>query len=127
MMNNIAIAKQAFDYFSHGLASGEWDNFLAMLTEDFTFSFPIAPFQGRNIGKDKAERFFNYVSTQVFTEGLYLTVERITSNETTVVFEVQSQGLMSGNPYQNQAAISFDVRDNLICGYREYLSFIYSR
>ncbi len=126
-MNNIAIAKQAFDYFSHGLASGEWDNFLAMLTEDFTFSFPIAPFQGRNIGKDKAERFFNYVSTQVFTEGLYLTVERITSNETTVVFEVQSQGLMSGNPYQNQAAISFDVRDNLICGYREYLSFIYSR
>lgn len=127
MIDNIAIAQQAFDYFSHGLASGAWDNFLAMLTEDFTFSFPIAPFQGRNIGKDKAELFFNYVSTQVFTEGLYLTVERITSNETTVVFEVQSQGLMFGKPYQNQAAISFDIRDNLICGYREYLSIIYSR
>ena len=96
-----------------------------MLTEDFTFSFPVAPFQGNNVGKDKAEKFFNYVSQKIFTAGLFLTVERITSNDTTVVFEVKSQGLMWGKPYNNQAAISFDVRGDRICAYREYLSVIY--
>ena len=123
-MNNLAIAHTAFDYFSQGLASGEWQNFLEMLTEDFTFSFPIEPFMGNNVGKEKAEIFFNYVS-RVFATGLFLTVERVTNNDTTVVFEVESQGFMFGKPYNNRAAISFDVRDNLICGYREYLSVIY--
>ena len=124
-MSNIAVATIAFDYFSHGLASGEWHDFLKMLTEDFSFSFPVAPFQGHNVGRDKAKQFFNYVSQQVFTTGLFLTVERITSNENTVVFEVKSQGLMFDKPYSNQAAISFDVRGDRICGYREYLSVIY--
>lgn len=124
-MYNIAIAQTAFDYFSQGLASGQWQDFLEMLTEDFTFSFPVEPFEGNNVGKEKAEIFFTYVSQQVFTTGLSLTVERITSNDTTVVFEVESQGLMFGKPYNNHAAISFDVRGHLICGYREYLSVIY--
>lgn len=122
----MATAKKAFNFFSHGLASGEWQDFLAMLTEDFTFSFPVEPFQGNNVGKDKAARFFSYVSERVFTEGLFLTVEGITSNDTTVVFEVKSQGLMLGKPYQNQAAISFDIRGDLVCGYREYLNRIYT-
>lgn len=126
-MNNIAIAQTAFDYFAHGLRSGEWHDFLEMLTDDFSFSFPIPPFQGKNVGKDKAERFFSYVSQQVFSSGLFLTVERITSNDSTVVFEVKSQGLMFGKPYNNQAAISFDLRGDRICGYREYLAVIYQR
>ena len=126
-MSNIAIAQAAFERFSQGLASGEWDDFLEMLTEDFSFSFPVPPFQGNNVGKDKAEQFFNYVSQQVFTTGLSLTVERITSNDNTVVFEVKSQGLMFGKPYNNQAAISFDVQGDRICGYREYLNVIYSQ
>ena len=124
-MSNITTVKLAFDYFSKGLASGEWDDFLDVLTEDFSFSFPVAPFQGNNVGKDKAKQFFNYVSQQVFKTGLFLRVERITSNENTVVFEVKSQGLMFDKPYSNQAAISFDVRKYLIYGYREYLRVIY--
>lgn len=121
----IATAQKAFDYFNHGLATGAWADFLAMLSDDFTFSFPIEPFKGENVGREKAAQFFHYVSDKVFTEGLYLTVERITSSETTVVFEVRSSGLMFGEPYQNQVAISFDVRGDRVCGYREYLGVIY--
>lgn len=61
----------------------------------------------------------------MFIEGLFLTVGRITNNKTTVVFEVQYSGLMFGQPYQNQVAISFDVRGDRICGYCEYISVIY--
>jgi ketosteroid isomerase-like protein len=118
-------ARQGFEYFSQGLATGSWDDFLSMLTDDFMFSFPVEPFKSNNVGKENATHFFNYVSQKIFTEGLFLTVERITSNENTVVFEVQSSGLMFGYPYQNQAAISFDIRGDRICRYREYLSVIY--
>jgi len=64
--------------------------------------------------------FFNYVS-EVYQDGLSLTLDRVTSNETTVVFEFRNQGLTWGNPYKNPVAVSFDVRDDKICGYREYL------
>jgi ketosteroid isomerase-like protein len=120
----IAIAKQAFQHFTLGLAAGEWEPFLAMLADDFTFWFPAGSYRGWNTGKVRAEEFFRSVS-QVFDRGLVVTLERMTYNETTVVFEVRSEGLMLGHPYENQAAISFDVRGNKIVTYREYLGAVF--
>lgn len=116
----LAVANQAFTHFEHGLATGDWQAFLEMLTDDFSFWFPIGQFHGLNVGKDRATEFFNYVS-EVYSEGLTLTLDRVTSNETTVVFEFRDQGLMWGKLYKNRVAVSFDVRGDKICGYREYL------
>lgn len=113
------IAHQAFDRFSHGLATGNWALFLDMLTEDFTFWFPIGPYQGLNVGKERARAFFQYVS-EAFSQGLFVTLDRVTSNETTVVFEFRDEGSMWGQPYKNRVVVSFDVRGDKICGYREY-------
>lgn len=118
--NTLAVAQQAFTHFEHGLATGDWQAFFEMLTADFSFWFPLGKFHGLNVGKDRAIEFFNYVS-EVYETGLTLTLDRVTSNETTVVFEFRDQGLMRGNPYRNRVAVSFDVRGNQICGYREYL------
>ena len=118
-------AEAAFQDFSQGLATGNWQPFLGWLTEDFCFSFPVGVFKGKNIGKEKAEEFFRFVSDRIFSEGLTLTLRQITHNETTVVFEVDSTGKMMGQPYDNQAAIAFEVRGNQICSYREYLSVFY--
>ncbi|MEM7793604.1 MAG: nuclear transport factor 2 family protein [Cyanobacteria bacterium P01_C01_bin.118] len=120
----IHVAQAAFQDFSHGLATGEWSRFLACLSDDFTFWFPAGPFKGLNSSKDQAEAFFATVAN-VFPEGLTLNLERTLSSENTVLFEVQSQGLMLGHPYENQAAISFDVAGDKICGYREYLGVIF--
>jgi ketosteroid isomerase-like protein len=121
----ITTAELGFKHWSHGLATGEWENFFSMLTDDFTFWFPVGSFQGANIGKSKAEVFFKYVTEKVFPQGLTITLERMSYHEATVVFEGKSQGLMFDKPYQNQAAISFDIRGHKICGYREYLSVVY--
>jgi ketosteroid isomerase-like protein len=118
--NTLAVAQQAFTYFEQGLATGNWQAFLDMLTDDFSFWFPLGKFHGLNVGKDRAIEFCNYVS-EVYSEGLTLILDRVTSNETTVVFEFRDEGLMWGNPYKNRVAVSFDVRDEKICGYREYL------
>lgn len=117
--NTLEVADRAFEYFTHGLATGEWNSFIDILTEDFTFWFPVGPYHGLNVGKERAIAFFQYVS-QAFSKGLSLTLDRVTSNETTVVFEFRDEGLMWEKPYKNRVAVSFDVRGDKICGYREY-------
>lgn len=125
-MNNnqeqtLKVAQNAFELFKQGLAIGKWQPFLDCLTDDFVFWFPIGKYRGRNQGKEKAAEFFKYVS-QIYPQGLEVNVERITSNETTVVFELHDQGLIRGEVlYRNRVAISLDVRGNKICTYREYL------
>lgn len=121
--DSLTVAYRGFEQFKNGLATGQWEPFLEMLTDDFTFWFPVGQFQGVNAGKDKAKAFFQYVS-EAFSEGLTLELERVTSNETTVVFEVLSQGKLRGNFYKNHVAVSLDVRGEKICGYREYLAVV---
>lgn len=116
-------AQQAFEHFTQGLATGKWEPFLDTLTEDFTFWFPVGVYKGLNVGKARASAFFHYVS-EVMNEGLTVTLQRVTSNETTVVFEFRSEGYLRGTPYQNQTAVSFDVRGDKICSYREYLAIV---
>lgn len=120
----LQIAQNAFQDFSAGLAGGDWSPFLNQLSDDFRFWFPAGSFKGWNEGKERARDFFASVS-QVFPEGLSLEVEQILSNSTTVIFEVRSQGIMLGHPYQNRAAIAFEVRDGKICSYREYLGLVF--
>ncbi len=117
--NTMEVAHRAFQHFNHGLATGEWQMFIDMLTEDFTFWFPMGPYHGLNVGKERAIAFFEYVS-ESFSQGLSVTLDRVTSNETTVVFEFRDEGLLLGQPYKNRVAVSFDIRGNKICGYREY-------
>ena len=117
--NTLKVAHQAFEHFTKGLATGEWEAFLDMLTEDFTFWFPVGKFQGWNVGKERAREFFQYVSAS-FPGGLKLSLDSFTSNETTVVFQFHDEGVLFGQPYKNRLAVSFDVSGNKICGYREY-------
>ena len=115
----LAVAHTAFEHFSDGLKSGRWEPFLAMLTDDFSFFFPVGQFKGAHQGKDEAREFFAYVHS-VFPGGLTVLLDRVMSNATTVVFEFRDEGEMRGAPYRNRVAVSFDVRDNQIAGYREY-------
>lgn len=117
-------AQLGFEAFQQGLATGNWQSFLKLITDDFTFEFPIGKFQGTHSGKEKAAEFFAYVS-QFFPQGLQLTMNRVTWSDCTVVFEVLSEGEVMGKSYRNQAAISFDIRGEQICGYREYLGILY--
>jgi ketosteroid isomerase-like protein len=118
--NTLKVGHQAFENLHHGLATGEWNAMLDMLTEDFAFWFPVGPYHGLNVGKEKAKAFFDYVS-EVFGQTIRLIkLERVTSNETTVVFEFRDEGMMRSEPYKNRIALSFDVRGDKICGYREY-------
>jgi ketosteroid isomerase-like protein len=91
-----------------------------MLTDDLTFWFPTGKFHGLNQGKARAKEFFEYVS-EAFQSRIKLTsLDSITSNEKTVIFEFRDEGLLLGKPYNNRVAVAFDIRGNQICAYREY-------
>ncbi|MBE9114063.1 nuclear transport factor 2 family protein [Nodosilinea sp. LEGE 07298] len=122
--HTLQVAEQAFQAFATGLASGYWSAFLACLSDDFTFWFPAGPFKGLNHGKARAEEFFTLAST-VFPEGLTVVVQQVASNPTTVIYEVRSSGVMLGQPYDNQAAVAFEIKDGNVCAYREYLGVIF--
>lgn len=115
----VETAQQALQHLLHGVGTGEWESFWAMVSDDIVFWFPVGPYHGHNQGKERLQEFCLYVS-QTFGQGLTYTVERVTSNATTVVFEIRDEGLMRGEPYKNRVALSFDVKDGKICGYREY-------
>lgn len=117
--NTLKVAHQAFEHFKHGLATGDWNTFLDIVTEDFSFWFPMGKYHGLHTGKQQAQEFFQYVS-DCFKGGLTVTLDRVTSNETTVVFEFRDEGQLFGEPYKNRVAVSFDIRGDKICGYREY-------
>lgn len=118
--NTLQVAQQAFEHFTQGLATGNWQAFLDILTEDFTFWFPVGKYHGLNVGKERAREFFEYVSAS-FNPGLQVvSLDCVTSNETTVVFEFRDEGLLLEQPYKNRVAVSFDVRGDKIFGYREY-------
>lgn len=119
--NTLQVGKKGFEKLMHGLSTGDWKPLLDMLSDDFTFWFPIGPYHGLNTGKERAKEFFEYVN-EVFGSTIKLTsLERVTSCETTVVFEFRDEGVMRGQPYKNRIAVSFDVCGDKICGYREYL------
>ncbi|BDA74655.1 hypothetical protein RIVM261_046940 [Rivularia sp. IAM M-261] len=42
----------------HGFATSDWVPLLNLLTDDFTFWFPIGAYHGLNVGKDRAKEFF---------------------------------------------------------------------
>lgn len=115
----LEVAQEAFAHFQHGLATGEWEAFLVRVTDDFEFWFPMGPYHGLNVGKQRAAEFFQYVH-ETFRGGLTMSLDRVTSNATTVVFEFRDEGMMGDQPYKNRVAVSFDVRDDKICAYREY-------
>ena len=115
----VSVARTAFAHFTHGLASGVWEPFLEMLTDDFVFFFPVGPFKGAHVGREKAREFFAYVRA-TFPNGLTVSLDRVMSNDSSVVFEFRDEGELRGAPYRNRVAVSFDVRDQRISAYREY-------
>lgn len=120
-----AKGRDAFEKFRHGLRTGDWETFLDLVTDDFTFHFPQGKWRGEHRGKEKARAFFHYV-TSVFPGGITVTsLDRVLASGDTVMFEFKDEGEMvlpgaGPRPYRNRVAIAFDFRGEQISGYREY-------
>ena len=114
-----AVAERAFAHLVHGLATGEWHAWFACLTDDVELWFPMGRFKGVTRGREAVEAFFHHVRT-AYPGGLFVTLDRVLTGETSVAFEFRDRGLLYGKPYANRVIIVLDVRDGRISAYREY-------
>ena len=116
------LAAKAFGHFRDGLATGEWEPWLAMLADDFTFFFPTGKYQGLHHGRAKAAEFFAYVRS-VYPEGLQVTLDHTTVEGTRAIFEFRSEGTLvlptERRAYKNRVAVALEFRDGQVVAYRE--------
>lgn len=120
---NVETALLAFKYLAEGHKAGSFENYLSLLTDDYTFFAPAGAFRGKNVGKQKAVEFYNAI-TAAKADFVFSPPIRISANGDTVVIEFTDEGTIMGIPYFNRIASSFDIRNGKVYGYREYFGDI---
>lgn len=115
----IKTAQKAFDHFSQGIASGNWQPLLDMLTDDCTARIPVAKFKTENSGKNTIAAYFRFLSQELKIKAI-LTPVSVTSNQNTVGFEFTVKGTAAGKPTSTHNTVFFDVRGDKVSGFREY-------
>ncbi|HLM61266.1 MAG TPA: nuclear transport factor 2 family protein [Pyrinomonadaceae bacterium] len=119
----LLVARRALSLLAAAHLSGDFEPYLEMLTEDYTFYMPLGEFRGKNVGVEKAAACYRQIAA-ANPQIEYGEPFRATSAGNTVVFEFEDSGTIAGQPYYNRVAASFDVRGEQICGYREYFGFL---
>lgn len=123
---NIDTACQAFAYLAQGWATGDFQPYIEMLSDDVSFSLPVGTQRGQPFSYEgKEEIIARLRSRQAAGDRLtFSPPDRITSNNTTVTFEFESQGTIRNQLFQGRNAISFDLKNNQISSIREYFGDI---
>jgi ketosteroid isomerase-like protein len=117
----LATAQRALEAFSHGYRTAEWDAFLALVAPEVEFWLPVSPYEERNVGREALAGFLRSMTDEVGARFDIHPPIRTSVADTTVVFECPEDGDIGGSPVTNRLAVSFDVRDGLVHGMREYL------
>ncbi len=120
------IAQQAFDYLAQGWATGDFQPYIDMLSDQVRFWVPVGKQRSTSFGYESKEqmsaRLWRHKETG---DRLILSPpDHVTSNDTTVTFEFESQGTIANQPFKGRNAISFDIKDGKISGVREYFGDI---
>lgn len=116
-------ARRAFENFRRGANTGEWGPYLDMVTDDYTFWYPVpGPFLGANVGRERIAAFFREASAaEADVKVAFSPAHRAALDGDTAVFEFEVEGTVGGGPFKNRIAISFDVRSEKVSGHREYI------
>ena len=118
--NTREVALRGWALFQDAWAKNEWDEFLAITTDDFEFYFPNPPHHGMHRGEAGKWMLVDWATGN--REAGYL-IRGVTFAATIAgnraVFEVQS-GAVEGDGYRNVEAIVLEVEGDRISALREY-------
>lgn len=115
-------AQDAFQKFQSGWASGDFVDYLAMITDDFEFSFPTGEHRGVFKGNEGHEKMTAKCRDDA-QSGSRLTLHepRTTAIEgNTVIFEFTSDGKIDEFDYHGRNIVVLEIEGEKVCGFREY-------
>lgn len=119
-------ARKAYDAFVAGWATGDFEPYIAMLSEQFEFSYPAGADRGLYTGAEGRTRMVNKVRGHS-SRGERLTIKPPTRHGVagnTVFFEFDSEGQFGDYPYRGHNIIAFDVQGDRITAFREFFGDI---
>jgi limonene-1,2-epoxide hydrolase len=83
----------------------------------------LGEFRGKNGGRDRAAQCYEAIA-QAKPQLTFLEPSLVMGHNNIAVMEWEDEGTLMNLPYRNRIVGIFEVRDNQICGYREYLGSI---
>ncbi len=120
--NTRRVGQQAIDHFLSGWSTGNWEPFIAMLSDNFVFQFPGGPFQGRHDGPDAKQKMVQWArhngeaGDRIFSEPNLTMVDG-----DWIVFCDRASGTIDGQSYSGFHAIFMKIDGDKIAEYREYI------
>jgi len=118
----LTTARTAFKKFQSGWASGDFSDYLALITDDFEFSFPTGEHRGVFTGNAGREKMIAKCRDDA-ASGARLTLSEprtVAVDGQTVIFEFESAGDLDGQPYKGRNIIVLEIHGERVQGYREY-------
>jgi ketosteroid isomerase-like protein len=122
LVSNKVILDQAADYFYAGWANGNWEPFIATLSDDFIFQFPAGPYAGRHIGAGAKDKLVAWAREHGRAGNRVSKVEmtlRVHAGNW-IILNDRGSGVIDGKPYDNLHAIVMRAENGKIVEYREY-------
>ena len=113
------VALAGLKALQHGAATGEWELFETLLSDDVTFYAPVEGFEGLLRGKPEAHRLFAHHADNTRTTW---TLMRTLANGAEIGFEVRAEGAIRGrgDGYANNLFMLLKVEGRKIVQFREY-------
>ena len=120
----LAVANTALKFWIEAVTTGSWENYLGLLTEDYTFWLPEggSVTMGLNL-KDSKEQLVRTDFNNKRLKAYNTSPSRISVGENTVVYEFlfdANEENDKGEYYQNCMALSFDLDGRKVSACREY-------
>lgn len=115
-------ANTAFRHFQTGWKTGNFDDYLTMLTDDFEFSFPTGEYRGVFTGKTGREKMIGKCRDDAAGGARLILGEprTIAIDGNTVIFEFASDGDFGEHKYNGRNIIVLKIENEKVCGFREY-------
>ena len=118
-------AELAYQRFRAGWATGNWEPFIEMLTDDFIFQFPAGPFKGRHQPPEGKRLMTEWARSYAKTGDRIIIQPNIKLfTDDWGIFCENSSGVEGGLPYKGTEAIFIRVRGDKVIEYREFIGDI---
>ena len=119
------ILENAYKEFLNGWATGDWQSFFNLLSDDLIFQYPAGVYKGRHLVPEGKPKMIAWAhSHSEAGDRIQITPTLKVFQNDWGVFCATSIGKYNGEPYDGNEAYFLRVQGNQIIEYREYIGDI---
>ena len=123
--NVLAIGQRAFAAQQKGVATGDWTDFLVLISDDIEFHAPSPHIPKEGIyGKPAVAATLQKFTAELSLNGKLTQLKPMTCNETTVAIEFFAEGQFGGEFLTHNLVVFYEIKDGQIKRFQEYIGRI---